>query len=527
MSLTSVYYFVFLGITLFIYTCVPQKAKWCVLLGASVVYYILCGGWLTLWLAAAIVVVYGAGLILGKLAEQSKAARKEAEKEQKKLIKKRFDKKKKGVVAAAVAAVFGMLIGLKYLNFLGESAYSIAALFGSDAVFEPIEMMLPLGISYYTLCAVSYVVDVYRGKYKPERNFAKLALYLCFFPQMTEGPIGKYDIIGPRLFEGHAYNFERDANAVLRIFWGLFKKFVIADRANMFVVSVFDNGAQPGSMLLLGTILYTIQIYAEFSGCMDIVCASGEIFGVELQENFKRPIFSKTINEFWQRWHITLGVWIKEYVFYSVSLSKPLLNLSKVSRKRFNDYFANLVPMTAALFFVWLFNGIWHGASWKYVLYGLYYYLLMTVGMYLRPVSDKLVKALRIREDSKGFAAFQMVRTFLIVNVGMMLFRSHDAVQWFSMLGKIFTDFGAHAFVDGTVVSLGNDWQDFLAIGLGMLAVLIVEGLQEKGVSIRDTLSSKPIVLRYAVFIGLILSVVVFGAYGEGYQTVAPIYGQF
>ena len=154
----------------------------------------------------------------------------------------------------------------------------------------------------------------------------------------------------PRLVEGHSFDFERDAQAVMRIFWGMFKKMVIADRANLFVTGVFDNGDQAGSMVLLGTLLYTVQIYCEFSGCMDIVCATGQLFGVEMQENFRRPIFSKTINEFWQRWHITLGAWIKEYVFFSVSLSKGLMNLSKHTRKKLNDYFANQVTMTFEVF---------------------------------------------------------------------------------------------------------------------------------------------------------------------------------
>ena len=374
---------------------------------------------------------------------------------------------------------------------------------------------------------VSYVVDVYRGKYKPERNFFKLALFLSFFPQMTEGPIGKYEIMMPRLVEGHSFDFERDAQAVMRIFWGMFKKMVIADRANLFVTGVFDNGDQAGSMVLLGTLLYTVQIYCEFSGCMDIVCATGQLFGVEMQENFRRPIFSKTINEFWQRWHITLGAWIKEYVFFSVSLSKGLMNLSKHTRKKLNDYFANLVPMTFALFCVWFFNGIWHGASWKYVLYGLYYYILMMIGMYLRPVSDKLLHALHIAPESKGFALFQMVRTFLIVNVGMMLFRCHTISQWGQSLARIFTDFDGACLTNGTVLSLGNDWQDFLIMGIGVLVVGIVEVLQEKGHTIRLELARRPVVLRYAVFLALVIGVIVFGAYGTGYETVAPIYGQF
>lgn len=426
MSFTSVTYFLFVGISLLIYTIVPKRAKWCVLLGASAVYYVMAAGLRTLWLVAAILIVYGGGLLLGYLNDQGKARRKAAaDKEEKKQIRKKYDAKKRAVVTVAVLGVFGLLIALKYVNFLGESAYGIA------------------------------------------------------------------------------------------------------DRANLFVTGVFDNGDQAGSMVLLGTLLYTVQIYCEFSGCMDIVCATGQLFGVEMQENFRRPIFSKTINEFWQRWHITLGAWIKEYVFFSVSLSKGLMNLSKHTRKKLNDYFANLVPMTFALFCVWFFNGIWHGASWKYVLYGLYYYILMMIGMYLRPVSDKLLHALHIAPESKGFALFQMVRTFLIVNVGMMLFRCHTISQWGQSLARIFTDFDGACLTNGTVLSLGNDWQDFLIMGIGVLVVGIVEVLQEKGHTIRSELARRPVVLRYAVFLALILGVIVFGAYGTGYETVAPIYGQF
>lgn len=205
----------------------------------------------------------------------------------------------------------------------------------------------------------------------------------------------------------------------------------------------------------------------------------------------------------------------------------PAKQLNYWRSKYPNALFANLVPMTFALFCVWFFNGIWHGASWKYVLYGLYYYILMMIGMYLRPVSDKLLHALHIAPESKGFALFQMVRTFLIVNVGMMLFRCHTISQWGQSLARIFTDFDGACLTNGTVLSLGNDWQDFLIMGIGVLVVGIVEVLQEKGHTIRSELARRPVVLRYAVFLALILGVVVFGAYGTGYETVAPIYGQF
>jgi hypothetical protein len=183
--------------------------------------------------------------------------------------------------------------------------------------------------------------------------------------------------------------------------------------------------------------------------------------------------------------------------------------------------------MSTALLFVWLFNGFWHGASWKYVLYGLYYYILMMIGMYCRPVTDKFISALKINTQSKPYAVFQMVRTFVIVNVGMMLFRAHDIGQWLAMLKNIFVSFNAINFSNGVMLTQGNDIQDFVAIIIGTLTVFVVELIQEKGIDIRVTLAKKNIALRYAVFLALIVVVFVFGAYGDNYLTVAPIYGQF
>ena len=186
MSFTSVTYFLFVGISLLIYTIVPKRAKWCVLLGASAVYYVMAAGLRTLWLVAAILIVYGGGLLLGYLNDQAKPGARQLRQRGKETNSQKYDAKKRAVVTVAVLGVFGLLIALKYVNFLGESAYGIAGLFGSKSAYQPVQILLPLGISYYTLCAVSYVVDVYRGKYKPERNFFKLALFLSFFPQMTE-----------------------------------------------------------------------------------------------------------------------------------------------------------------------------------------------------------------------------------------------------------------------------------------------------------------------------------------------------
>ena len=267
--------------------------------------------------------------------------------------------------------------------------------------------------------------------------------------------------------------------------------------------------------------LYTLQIYAEFSGCMDIVSGLSKMMGIELTKNFERPFFSKSIQEFWRRWHKTLGAWLKDYIFYPISLSKISINVTKFSRKKLSKNLARFVPVAFSLFFVWFINGFWHGASWKYILYGLYYYVIMMIGLLFKPITDKMVDKLKINIESKIYKAFQVIRTCIFVFIGMMLFRSKTIVDAFNMFKCIFTKRTTQ------ITTFGLTKIDFIIILLCFILMIIYSILEEKNVKVIEKLNKSNLIFRYFIYLILVFGIIIFGIYGPGYNPSDFIYGQF
>ena len=265
----------------------------------------------------------------------------------------------------------------------------------------------------------------------------------------------------------------------------------------------------------------------EFSGTMDAVIGTAQIFGVTLPENFARPFFSKTISDFWARWHITLGAWFKDYIFYPVTLSKPVKKLTSNLKKKMGNYFALLVASAIALFCVWFSNGLWHGAAWNYIFFGMYHFALILMGNVVEPLAKKVRKALHVNPSWFGYQLFQMVRTSLLVVIGELFFRGHGLKSGLIMFKMLLTNFSLERFNLQTMEALGIDGQDIAIAGIAILIVLVVSILKERGVEIRETLGKQHIVLRWGVMYGLILFIVIFGAYGLGYIPVDPIYANF
>lgn len=397
MSYTAFTFIIFMLVTGLLYFIMPRRARWGVLLAASYVFYFLSSKLLLASLLATTVSIYVAGLALGRIQTQFQLAKKTAAKEEKKALRQKTAGRKKRVVLLAVLFNFGLLLFFKYFNFFGETVNSVFGLFSDLSPVPHLKLLMPLGISYYTLQSISYVVDVYRGKVEPDRHFGRLALFVSFFPQIVEGPIGRYGDLAHQLYEPHAPSCANLLQGMEMILWGLFKKMVVADRAGIFVDAVFGSStAYTGLPVILAVLLYTIQIYADFSGVMDIVRGVARLFGIQLALNFRRPFFSASVQEFWRRWHITLGAWLRDYVFYPVSLSKPILTLGKSAKKVFKGHAGRQLPAICALFFVWFGNGLWHGAGWKFIVYGLYYYVIMTIGTLFEPLSAKILEKLHI-----------------------------------------------------------------------------------------------------------------------------------
>ena len=315
---------------------------------------------------------------------------------------------------------------------------------------------------------------------------------------------------------------------VTLIFWGLFKKLVISDRASYIATDVFSDYNKYGSfVIIMAMIFYTIQLYTDFSGCIDIMSGTARIFGIKLEPNFRQPFFSKSVGEFWRRWHITLGTWFKDYVFYPVSLSQPFMKLSKASQKHMSKFMASIVPSSCALLVVWLGTGLWHGASMKYVIYGLYYFLIMLLGTIFEPVFVRMFSKSKIDRKGKLMSAWAVIRTLLLVNWGMAMFKADTIGDFGAIVWRSFTNFSINDIIYGTLFERGTDRHDYLIILIGVIIMLIVAILKEKGKDPLKSVSTGRIYIKWPVMMGLIISVLILGAFGPNYGVVDNIYAQF
>ena len=508
--------------TVVCYQVVPRRARWAVLLAASYAFFWALSGPLLAFAVGSTVTVWGTGLALGALAERRAAdlARPGVDRRR---ARRAWGRRMRLVLAAGVAVNLGILGVLKYAGFVCGLLSPLGR-----ASAPALSVGLPIGISFYTLQAVSYLVDVYRGSVRADRNLARLALYLVFFPQIMEGPICRYDQTAPALWAGAPVTAEGLFSGGVRVLWGLAKRMVVANRLNLFVRTVFDDpGSYDGGMVALAAALYTLQLYCDFSGTMDVACGMGRVFGVSLPENFRQPFFSRTASEFWQRWHVTLGAWFRDYVFYPVSLSAPVKRLTSCARRALGNRVGPAAASGAALLCVWLANGLWHGAGTQYLLCGLYYFVLIWAGGLRAPASEAVCERLGVARDGALWRSFQHARTLLAVIAGELLFRSSGALEGLRLLRRATLGFRAESLVDGTALTAGMDAADFAVVAAFVVALLVVGALRERGVRPVEAVWRRGAVPRWAACCALLVLTVVFGAYGAGYVPVDPMYASF
>lgn len=527
MSYVSVQFLLFTAVCFGLYYILPKKCRPYILLCASAFFYVLFSKYLIAVSLGLTAIVYFVSRKIGKIDDEFKAKKKELSKEERKAEKKKIKKSKKKLVTVECVIAFGLLVVFKYLGFLTGTVNSFIALF-SQAKIPVLALMMPIGISYYTLSIVGYAVDVYRGTGKAEKNFAKLYLFTIYFPHIVEGPIGNYQSFSSQIDNTGKLTFENFMSAFELILIGLVKKMIIADRAALFSNPAFDNYKDYTALAAVVAILmYAINIYFDFSGCMDIVCGVSELFGIKLPQNFRQPFFSGSVQEFWRRWHITLGDWIKKYIFYSVSMSKVNQKImTKCNQKIKSSYMKTTLPMLFALLFVWLFNGIWHGASWKYIVYGMYYYVILSLGMLFEPLFEKICTKLSINRESKAFKVFQIIRTDFLVVIGLAMFRADTLRAFAGILRRVF-DF-SNLF--GSLMALKDaaslSTLDFPVVVFFAIAMLVISIKKEKGTDIRQALSEKK-VLRWILCTAAVVCIVMLGVYGSMYSEVPFVYAQF
>lgn len=504
MSFISAGFFIVIAVTAIIYYLVPYKVRWYVLLIMSyaflLTYGISCIGFLTF----SILNTY----VFTRIMDTCDSKR----------IRKRY-------LILAICLNFGILFFLKYCNFLIININSLFTVTGAGIHINKISLIMPLGISFYTFQNMSYLIDVYHRKYPCEKNILKLALFSGFLPQILQGPIGRFDRLAPQLFGKVEFDIKNVEYGVQRIAWGLAKKLILADRGYVISNTIFSNlNVFSGVHIIVAMLMFSVYEYCDFSGGIDVVIGVAEIFGIKLDENFRQPYFSKSIGEFWRRWHITLGTWMKDYIFYPFSISKPIHRLSKRLQKIFGKTTGRIIPVCLSNILIFFIVGIWHGAAWKYIIYGLYNGIIIAASNLLKPVYGKMFEVTHINSESKAWGAVQVIRTFILVNIGWLFDGCATAGLAFKALGRIFVNFNMSVLSDKSLLKMGLNIRDWKVFGAALIILIIVSVLKEKGVKIRDKVSSMPLVLKWALYIILIFAPAPFGFVGS---TTEFMYAQF
>ncbi len=476
MAFTEIEFLFFVAICAFMYRV--TRFKWQFLLMASFIYYGLYDIRAFAYLLITIVTTFVGGNLV-------------------------YKNKSKFLVFVVLLINFGMLSIVKFTDFTKFS------------------LVIPLGISFYIFQSTSYVIDLYRKKYEPQKNIFKYALFVSFFPQIVQGPISRYDEISPMLYNDEANSFDF-SHGLLLILYGYFKKLVIADRAAVLVGNVFSNSDYySGLFVFVAIIFYSVQIYCDFSGGIDIARGVAYLFGIRLTENFKRPFLSTSIGDFWRRWHTTLGSWMRDYVFYPLSFTKLFAYINKKSRKVMGRRAGKFLTLTISTYVVYLIIGIWHGAGLNFIAFGFYNGTIISLSLIFERTFNKWKKTLHITKDNKVYHAFQVIRTALLVFLGRYFTRSENLHQALHLLKKTFVDM-TFRYTD-----FGLTNKDLIVILFAVIVVMFISAFQEKEVNITEKILNKSAAFQGLFILVSVVVILYFGVFDKGYTAVDFIYRNY
>ena len=489
------------------YLC-PGRFRWMLLLAASLLLYAQGGLQPLAFLVGTAMVVWGAALAIERIGTACRASLADVrDRAEKQALRRRAKGRQRVVLLATLVLCFGLLALLKYLPE------------------RPLGLLVPLGISFYTFQSTGYLLDVYGGKQAAERNPARFLLFVSFFPQLVQGPIGRYHQLAGQLTQPHRFDVRNLRHGLILMLWGVFKKLVVADRALAVVDTVFgDPSPYGGAVIAVSVLMYSLQQYADFSGGVDMMLGAAQCFGIELAPNFRRPYFAVSLGDFWRRWHISLGAWMRDYVFYPFALCAPVARLSKLVKKRLGASVARALPAALGNILVFLLVGLWHGASMNYVLWGLYNGVILAASALLEPAFKRFGERHARLTSSGGFHVVRMLRTFVIVNIGWYFDRSPDFRDALSMLARTFTQPCLSQLTDGTLLSLGLTRMGFALLFFCALVIFTVSLLQERGVHIRDALDALPLPLRWALLYLLIGVTLMFSITGASQSFIYAMF---
>lgn len=523
MTATSLRFLAFVICSVVLFLIIPRKHRWIALLVSSVAFFLISAKELILFILFTSVTVYLAARGIektGKLGEEKLKAP-GLEKEDKKNIRKETASKRRLILILTIVLNIGILVFFKVFGYFTAAYEALAGLFRGGAADIP-TLVIPLGISYYTFSATGYLLDIYWKRYESEKEYLRFLLFLIYFPHILQGPISRFPKLGQELRKSELrLTWDNVAYGTARILLGCFKKLVIADRAGIFVSDVLKTPGLTGGVYLIALVLDAIQIYMDFSGYMDIMCGVSRIFNVELEPNFNLPFLAVSVPDFWRRWHMSLGSWFRDYVYYPLTVSSWNKKITKATAKWKGTYLKKIAAVILPVLITWVLTGLWHGTGPGYVLWGVYYGILIALSVtFSDKVQDILQKA-HIKTDSVPYRIFRTLKIFVIFMGGRFLASSVSFTQKGQILKRLFTAPSISGLMD-----CGLRTKDFaiLFMGVVMMIVLAVIGQKE---DVIDWARKRHPVLKSLTILFLFFMVFLFGIYGSLYDTSTFMYQQF
>ena len=495
MLFNSLDFIIFFPIVALIYFVIPHRIRHIWLLAASYYFYMCWNPKYALLMLTSTAITYASGLLIDSADKKNNIAL------------------KKVWVAISFTSNLSILFMFKYLDFLIDNINKLLSATGFSLIDKSFDLLLPVGISFYTFQALSYTMDVYRHDVVPERNFLKYALFVSFFPQLVAGPIERSSNLVHQISERHYFDSKKVARGLALMLWGFFLKLVIADRAAIFVNTIYNNPTEPaytGLVVVIATILFAFQIYCDFASYSEIARGAAEVMGFSLMKNFDTPYFSQSVAEFWRRWHISLSTWFRDYLYIPLGG-----NRKGTARKYIN------------LLIVFLVSGLWHGANWTYVVWGGLNGIYQVIGSITKPARNKVSELLGNNKDNFSSKLLKGLVTFALICFSWIFFRANSISDAFVLIKNMFAEFNPWIFTDGSLFLYGLDAADMFVLIMALLVLMVASIAKYQKVEIREWLFAQGLWFRYLIYIGALFVVLIFGIYGSNYDASQFIYFQF
>ena len=496
MLFNSINFLLFFPIVTLLYFIIPHRVRYIWLLIASYYFYMAWNPVYALLMLTSTFITYLSGILIDRANNLGGG---------------NAEKLKKLWVILSLVLNLSILFFFKYFYFAVDNINILLSALHIQLIQPKFDIILPLGISFYTMQIVAYIVDVYKGVVPAERNFLKYALFISFFPKLLAGPIERTTTLLPQLQEEHKFSYDNLKFGLQLMLYGYFLKLVIGDRAAILVNFVFENyEAYMGLEIFIAVTIYSIQIYADFFGYTCIALGVAQTMGFKLIQNFNHPFFAVSVGDYWRRWHRSLSMWLRDYIYFPLGGSR----CSKLKKYR------NIL----ITFFV---SGSWHGANWTFIVWGMIHGVSIVLADIFKPFFQKIYSIFNINTQCFSYRLFQIIMAFLIINYSRLFFRAPDIETALIMTKQMFSLWNPWIFFDNSLYDMGLDRKDFWVLCFSIIILWVVSFMQEKGIKIRESLAQQNLVFRWLIYLLTIFGILTFGIYGPEYNAGQFIYFRF